>query len=114
MVHKILGWFLVTTALALGLYSALLAHSLESIYGSPDEGILGSVAGPFSGLYVALLALASALLLGGLALVRRRRWWIPALAGFLVVSVVAVGIGTWTGLEAKQRYLDEQGVGLRQ
>ena len=75
MVHKIFGWFLVTAALALGLYVAFLAHSLESIYGSPDKGFLGSVVGPFMGLYVALWAVASALLLGGLALVRQRHRW---------------------------------------
>lgn len=114
MARMIFGWFLVLVAVTLGVYAALLAHSLESIYGSPGKGVLSSVAGPFIGVYVALLALASALLLGGLALVRRRRWWLPSLAAFLVVAVLAVGIGTWTGLEAKQRYLDEQGVGMRQ
>ena len=114
MARKIFGWFLVIAAIALGLYVALVAHSLESIYGDPGRGLLRSAAGPFTGLYVALLALASACLLGGLALTGHRRAWIPTLALFLVVTVLAVGIGTWTGLEAKQRYLDEQGVGLRQ
>jgi hypothetical protein len=114
MVRNIFGWLLVGTALALGVYVALLAHSLESIYGEPDKGVLASVAGPFTGVYVALWAVASALLLGGLALVRLRRWWLPTLAGFLVLSVLAAGLGTWTGLESKQRYLDEQNVGMRQ
>lgn len=114
MARKVIGWFLVLAAVMLGLYVALVAHSLESIYGEPERGLLRSAAGPFTGVYVALLALASACLLGGLALAGHRRAWLPTLALFLVVSVVAVGIGTWTGLQAKQRYLDEQGVGMRQ
>jgi hypothetical protein len=114
MARKIFGWFLVLAAIALGVYAALAAHSLEAIYGDPEGGVLSTVAGPFTGLFVAMLALASALLLGGMALAGHRRVWLPTLALFLVVTVLAVGIGTWTGLEAKQRYLDEQGVGMRQ
>ena len=114
MARKICGWFLVLAAIALGLYVALVAHSLESIYGDPELGVLRSAVGPFTGLYAALLALASALLLGGLALAGHRRAWRPTLAAFLAVTVLAAAIGTWTGLEAKQRYLDEQGVGMRQ
>jgi hypothetical protein len=114
MSRKIVGWFLVLAGVALGLYLALFAHSLESIYGSPEKGLLGAVAGPFTGVYVVVLAVASALLLGGLAVVGHGRAWLPTLALFLLVTVVAVGIGTWTGLEAKQRYLDEQGSGTRQ
>ena len=114
MARKIFGWLLVLAAVTLGLYVALVAHSLESIYGEPGRGVLRSAAGPFTGLYAALLALASAFLLGGLALAGHRRAWLPTLALFLVVTVLAVGVGTWTGLEAKQRYLDEQGVGARQ
>ena len=113
MARKIFGWFLVLAAIVVGLYVALVAHSLESIYGDPGKGVLQSASGPFTGLYAALLALASAFLLGGLALAGHRRAWLPTLALFLVVTVLAVGIGTWTGLEAKQRYLDEQGVGMR-
>jgi hypothetical protein len=114
MARNVFGWVLVLLAVALGVYAAFAAHSLESIYGDPGKGVLRSAAGPFTGIYVALLALASALLLGGLALAGHRRAWLPTLAVFLVVSVLAVGIGTWAGLESKQRYLDEQGVGLRQ
>lgn len=114
MARNVFGWVLVLLAIALGVYAALAAHSLESIYGDPGKGVLRSAAGPFTGIYVALLAVASALLLGGLALAGHRRVWLPTLAVFLVVAVLAVGIGTWTGLESKQRYLDEQGVGLRQ
>jgi len=114
MARKIFGWLLVLAAVTLGLYVALVAHSLESIYGEPGRGVLRSAAGPFTGLYAALLALASAFLLGGLALAGHRRAWLPTLALFLVVTVLAVGVGTWTGLEAKQRYLNEQGVGMRQ
>jgi hypothetical protein len=114
MARKVFGWVLVLLAVALGVYVAFAAYSLESIYGDPGKGVLRSAAGPFTGIYVALLAVASALLLGGLALTGHRGVWLPALAVFLVVTVLAVGIGTWTGLESKQRYLDEQGVGLRQ
>jgi hypothetical protein len=114
MARKIFGWFLVLAAIVLGVYAALAAHSLEAIYGDPERGVLSAVAGPFAGLFVAMLALASALLLGGMALTGHRRVWLPWLAGFLVVSVLAVGVGTWTGLEAKQRYLDEQGAGVGQ
>jgi hypothetical protein len=114
MARKLIGWFLVLAAVALGVYTALATHSLMAIYGDPERGVLSAMAGPFAGIFAAMLALASALLLGGLALTGHRRRWLPSLAGFLVVSLLAVGVGTWTGLESKQRYLDEQGVGMRQ